>query len=118
MKREGWAAAVGQVYLTRDGREVMIQHYSVAAVFGGLVESDLVGVLREADAKEPPEVLHVLDYDENGNIVTTFDPDPPIVYIGAVRQPHPLDLIGAKAPAGSAVRSALEGDNDAKGESR
>ena len=120
MKREGWANAVGQVYLTRDGREVMIQHYSVA-VFGGLIEADLVGVLQQLEPEPSVEpnviaVLHMLDYDENGNVSATFDPDPPIVYVGAVRQPHPLDLVGAKLPAG-AVRAELAVEDDAKGES-
>ena len=134
MKRQGWAAAVGQVYLTRDGREVRITHYSVDFV-GTHNEAELLGEVR--DIPQPtveigiaPELASLLEeanraldrqtfrieFDENGNYRRGGPQDTDRSHWAQPQ--HPLDLIEAKLPAGApvAVRSALEVKDDAKGE--
>lgn len=111
MKREGWAASVGLVYLTRDGREVKIQNYSVA-LWDGVLGVDLVGILLDAEQKaegsDAISVLCMIDFDEQGNYVGggPEGTEPP-------KPQHPLDLVEAKLPAGSVVVRSAPGDERA-----
>ncbi len=84
MKREGWASAVGKVYLTRNGREVRITQYSVFYADGG-VHEELQGELID-------ESSQTLDFNEQGRFLGWF-PGP---LSEALPNEHALDLVEAK----------------------
>ncbi len=116
LRREGWAKAVGSVFLTRDGHEVRLTHYSVTLIdsaceqelLGELipeptvevgVSPDMALILKEAAAR----MTYPIEFDEQGCYLSGTCSAPGgeqvVVYAGdkAVRQPHALDLVGAKS---------------------